>query len=233
MELIKIESKNGINFVGSLKDLYLDVGMSKPHWSKWCNNNVENNTFFSEGKDYQTFTQEVNGNNTKDYACTLDMAKHLIMQMPTENAHKYRQYLIDYENKNKFMLPRTYKEALIELVAQVEKNEILELENKQQKEVIEEQKPKVEYFDTLVDRKLLTGFRDTAKEFRVKQNDFMKFLEEKKFIYRDKKDKPKPYAKYVDNGLFELKDFTNNGYSDVRVFITVKGKETFRLLLNL
>ena len=60
----------------------------------------------------------------------------------------------------------------------------------------------------------------------------MKFLEEKKFIYRDKRDKPKPYAHHVTNGLFELRDFTSGNYSDVRTFITVKGKETFRLLLQ-
>ena len=60
----------------------------------------------------------------------------------------------------------------------------------------------------------------------------MKFLEEKKFIYRDKKGNPKPYAHHVDNKLFELKDFTNGNYSDVRTFVTVKGKETFRLLLS-
>lgn len=232
-ELIKIESRNGINFVGSLKDLYCNVGMDKSNWSRWFKRNVVENIFFLENVDYQTFVVMTNGNETVDFSCTLDMAKHLILQMPTENAHKYRQYLIDFENKGKFTLPRTYKEALIELVAQVEKNEVLELENKKQKEVIEEQKPKAEYFDALVDSKLLTNFRDSAKGLGIKQNEFMNFLEEKKFIYRDKKCKPKPYANHVDNGLFELKDFESNGYADVRVLITVKGKETFRLLLRL
>ena len=131
-----------------------------------------------------------------------------------------------------FKLPQTYKEALIELVVQVEKNEVLELENKKQKEVIEMQKPKADYFDCLVETNLLTGLRDCSKELGIKQNEFMKFLEEKKFIYRDKKDKPRPYAHHVDSGLFELKDFTSGSYSDVRTFITVKGKETFRLLLQ-
>lgn len=131
-----------------------------------------------------------------------------------------------------FKLPQTYKEALIELVVQVEKNEVLELENKKQQEVIEMQKPKADYFDCLVETNLLTNFRDSAKELGIKQNEFMKFLEEKKFIYRDKRDKPKPYAQHVDSGLFELRDFTSGSYSDVRTFITVKGKETFRLLLQ-
>ena len=206
--------------------------MDKSNWARWYKKNVVDNIFFSENVDYQTFVIMTNGNESIDVSCTLDMAKHLILQMPTENAHKYRQYLIDFESVGKFKLPQTYKEALIELVVQVEKNEALELENKKQQEVIEMQKPKADYFDCLVETNLLTGFRDCSKELGIKQNEFMKFLEEKKFIYRDKRDKPKPYAQHVDNGLFELRDFTSGSYSDVRTFITVKGKETFRLLLQ-
>ncbi len=142
------------------------------------------------------------------------------------------EYFAMRKEVSTFKLPQTYKEALIELVVQVEKNEILELENKKQQEVIEMQKPKADYFDCLVETNLLTGFRDCSKELGIKQNEFMKFLEEKKFIYRDKRDKPKPYAQHVDSGLFELRDFTSGSYSDVRTFITVKGKETFRLLLQ-
>lgn len=41
-------------------------------------------------------------------------------------------------------------------------------------------KPKADYFDELVDRNLLTNFRETAKQLSIKQNDFVKFLLEKK-----------------------------------------------------
>ena len=36
---------------------------------------------------------------------------------------------------------------------------------------------------------------------------------------------------YVEDGLFELKEFTNTktGFTDTQTFITPKGKETFRL----
>lgn len=40
-------------------------------------------------------------------------------------------------------------------------------------------KPKADYFDELVDRNLLTNFRETAKQLSIKQNDFVKFLLEK------------------------------------------------------
>ena len=92
--------------------------------------------------------------------------------------------------------------------------------------------PKADYFDMLVDRNLLTGIRDTAKELGIRQNDFVRFLLDKGYLYRSKKGKLRPYAAYVDSGLFELKEFVNDktGYTDTQTMITPKGKETFRLL---
>lgn len=98
---------------------------------------------------------------------------------------------------------------------------------------IKELSPKAEYFDKLVSRNLLTNFRDTAKELHISPKTFVQWLEDKEYIYRDINNKIKPYADYVKSGLFEEKDFTAyNGYSDVQTLITVKGKETFRLLLE-
>ena len=93
--------------------------------------------------------------------------------------------------------------------------------------------PKADYFDELVDRNLLTGIRETAKELQVKPKMFVNFLLEKKYLYRDNKGKLMPYAKHIEAGLFELKEFTNEktGFSSTQTFITPKGKETFRLLL--
>lgn len=92
--------------------------------------------------------------------------------------------------------------------------------------------PKAEYFDMLVDRNPLTGIRDTAKELGVRQNDFVRFLLDKGYLFRTKKGKLRPYATYVDSGLFEMKEFVNDktGYTDTQTMITPKGKETFRLL---
>ena len=92
--------------------------------------------------------------------------------------------------------------------------------------------PKADYFDMLVDRNLLTGIRDTAKELGIRQNDFVRFLLDKSYLFRTKKGKLRPYATYVDSGLFEMKEFVNDktGYTDTQTMITPKGKETFRLL---
>lgn len=93
--------------------------------------------------------------------------------------------------------------------------------------------PKADYFDELVDRNLLTSFRDTAKQLGVSQNAFIGFLKERKYIYRDQKGKLMPYAE-KNNGLFEVKECFNNKteWSGVQTMVTPKGRETFRLLLE-
>ena len=92
--------------------------------------------------------------------------------------------------------------------------------------------PKAEYFDQLVDRNLLTGFRETAKLLEVSPKRFVDFLLEKKYIYRDQRGKLMPYAE-KNNGLFELKERFNDKtqWTGTQTLITPKGRETFRLLM--
>ena len=61
----------------------------------------------------------------------------------------------------------------------------------------------------------------------------MKFLIEKKYIYRDKGGKLHPYAQKSE-GLFEIKECFNEktNWSGTQTLITPKGRETFRLLLT-
>ena len=92
-------------------------------------------------------------------------------------------------------------------------------------------KPKADYFDELVDRNLLTSFRETAKQLKVKERKFIDFLLEKKYIYRNKKGKLMPFANKND-GLFGVKETFNEKtqWSGTQTLITPKGRETFRLL---
>ena len=86
-------------------------------------------------------------------------------------------------------------------------------------------------FDELVDRNLLTNFRETAKQLGIKEKEFIRFLMEKKYLYRDKRGKLMPYAE-KNNGLFEIKECFNEKtqWSGTQTLITPKGRETFRLL---
>lgn len=91
--------------------------------------------------------------------------------------------------------------------------------------------PKAEYFDELVDRNLLTNFRETAKQLNIPPKKFVAFLLEKKYIYRDQRGKLMPYAE-KNNGLFEVKECFNEKtqWSGTQTLVTPKGRETFRLL---
>lgn len=77
--------------------------------------------------------------------------------------------------------------------------------------------PKAEYFDALVDRNLLTNFRETAKELGIPPKAFVDWL-----LPREDK----------NNGLFEVKEAKNEKtqWSGVQTLVTPKGRETFRLL---
>lgn len=121
-------------------------------------------------------------------------------------------------------VPQTFAQALMLAAKQQEKIE-------QQQKLLTEQAPKAEYFDNLVDRNLLTNFRDTAKQLGLKQNQFIALLLNDKYIYRDKKGRIKPYAQYADT-LFKLKDWGDEHKSGLQTLITPQGKETFRLLYN-
>lgn len=91
--------------------------------------------------------------------------------------------------------------------------------------------PKAEYFDELVDRNTLTNFRETAKELGISEKAFIRFLIDKKYIFRNQRGKLMAYADRSD-GLFEVKECYNEktNWSGIQTLVTPKGRETFRLL---
>lgn len=91
--------------------------------------------------------------------------------------------------------------------------------------------PKAQYFDELVDRNTLTNFRETAKELGISEKAFIRFLIDKKYIFRNQRGKLMPYADRSD-GLFEVKECYNEktNWSGIQTLVTPKGRETFRLL---
>ena len=124
--------------------------------------------------------------------------------------------------------PQDYLSALKALVAKEEERLRLAADNK----IL---KPKADYFDDLVDRKLLINFRDFAKELNVGQKYLIEWLISNRYIYRNEKGKIKPCSKYSegDSRLFEVKEYkaTNNSHSGTQTLITPRGRETFRLLI--
>ncbi|MED4083899.1 phage antirepressor KilAC domain-containing protein [Halalkalibacterium halodurans] len=169
---------------------------------------------------------ELPSNVNKLYLWTEKGAWLHAKSLNTDEAWEAYEMLVDdyYRAKHQLQLPRTFAEALGAYADEVEQHE-------QTRTALEAAKPKAEYFDALVERNLLTNFRDTAKELKIGPKKFVEWLLEEGFVYRDQKKKLKPYAKYTPE-LFELKEWERNGKADVQTLITPKGKETFRLMLQ-
>ncbi len=142
-----------------------------------------------------------------------------------------------YMNEQTLEQALTNPDFLIKLATELkeeqQKRKELELRNSQLMVDNQIMTPKAEYFDELVDRNLLTNIRETAKELKVKEKEFIQFLLSKKYLYRDKKGKLVPYAE-KNKGLFEIKECFNErtNWSGIQTLITPKGRETFRLLLQ-
>lgn len=126
-------------------------------------------------------------------------------------------------------------DTIIQLATQLKESraKVLHLEAANSELTVQKQimQPKADYFDELVDRNLLTGFRETAKQLGVKEKDFVKFLTDHRYVYRDKRGKLMPYAE-KNTGLFEVKECYNEKtqWSGTQTMITPRGRETFRLL---
>lgn len=118
-----------------------------------------------------------------------------------------------------------------------EKNAIIK---EQQKEIIEKDqiiavnKDKVEYFDAVLDSKLLTNFRDAGKQLGMSQTQFTGFLKNKGFIYATRRGELRPTEPYRDSGLFQMKSYVNrsSGFSGIQTYLTVKGIQYFRMMFE-
>lgn len=207
-ELINVREENGKQLV-SARELYKGLGLARTKWTIWSNKNIRENEFFLEDKDWTEVSLEVTGNETIDFAITLDFAKHIAMMARTEKSHEYRNYFIECEKKLKSkqpVLPTTYKEALLALVEEVEKNEKLELENKQQKQIIMEYEPKVSYYDTILNAKGTMTITQIAKDYGMSAYEMNKKLHELGIQYKQS-DTWLLYSKYAKFGYTQSKPY--------------------------
>lgn len=187
---------------------------------------------FEERKDYCSFLSNrsdgLPGKPRTDYALTIPMAKEICMIQRSEKGKQARQYFLKLEevwNSPEAVMARAARMADKILNSLKLQNAELTVQN-------QIMAPKADYFDDLVDRNLLTNFRETAKELQVKEKAFIRFLLDNKYVYRDKRGKLLPYADKND-GLFEVKECFNDKtkWSGTQTMMTPKGRETFRLLI--
>lgn len=221
-ELIKINYESDRPTVLA-RDLHEFLEVETP-FNKWFSRMCEYG--FTDGADFQTFLSESTGGRpATDAQLTIDMAKEICMLQRNEKGKQARQYFLQLErewNSPEAVMSRALRMAEERLERFKTINANLSVQNAIMQ-------PKAEYFDGLCDRESLTGIRETAKLLGLKQNDFVKWLVSHKYIYRDTHGKLMPYAKYVDSGLFTIKETYNDktDWTGVQTLVTVKGKERF------
>ena len=161
------------------------------------------------------------------------IAKHFKKEVKAvlKSIRKHGAYMTPETLEQALLNPDTMIKLCMQLKEEQNKNGELQLKNAELTVNNQIMKPKADYFDELVERGTLTNFRETAKLFDVREKEFINFLIDKKYIYRDKKGKLVPYAN-KNNGLFATKETYNEktDWSGTQTLITPKGRETFRLL---
>ncbi|HFI0422987.1 TPA: BRO family protein [Streptococcus suis] len=146
---------------------------------------------------------------------------------------KHGGYLTDNKLEEALLNPDTLISLATQLKEEREARKQLQVANSQLMVDNQIMQPKAQYFDDLVARNLLTSFRDTAKMLKIKEREFINWLLDKKFLYRDKKGKLVPFANKND-GLFEIKETKNESttWKGTQTLVTPKGRETFNILLR-
>ena len=84
-------------------------------------------------------------------------------------------------------IPQTFAQALRAYADEVEKNEMLKLENTQQKQMIGELQPKAAYYDEILKSKDCLTITQIAKDYGMSGHQLNQFLSEQKIQYKQSK----------------------------------------------
>lgn len=158
--------------------------------------------------------------------------KHWVTSEVLPSIRKHGAYMSQKTLQNALLNPDFLIQLATELKTEKEKTRTLQIRNSELTVQTTIMKPKAEYFDDLVDRNLLTSFTDAAKELGIKRKDFIGFLIDGGYIYRDKKKNLMPRVNVKTEGLFEVKQCSNakTKWAGCQTLLTPKGMETFRML---
>ena len=224
MMLPTIQEHDGLQQAVNAKDLYQSLGLNATNWSRWHVTNIADNPFALAGVDYHAFVMMTNGNETQNYALSIDFAKKLAMQARTDKGEQVRDYFIECEERLKqpvmpeTALPKNYLSALKTLVTTLEEKQVI-----QDQLVIAQVKS--DALDTITQSIDTFGVRDAAKNLDMKQGDFVEWCTDEHkplhlrkpisslFMYRDGKGRLNAYSHRIEQGFMEQKI---NAYIDNR-----------------
>lgn len=135
------------------------------------------------------------GQEIDTYIFTKKQAIAVGARLNTTMLMKVINRLEELENKKQFQIPQTFSEALLLASKQAEQ---IELQQKQ----LQEQKPKVEFFEAVTGSKDTIDMGSVAKVLNKKigRNKLFEFLRNKGILMSSNI----PYQKYCDSGYFRV-----------------------------
>lgn len=184
--LIKIENNSELGPVVNSRTVAEELGRRHSDVIEGLENVIlENGDFRSLiiESNYQVPGQR---RSYKEYLLTKDGFILYMFNIQGHNDFKmaYINRFNEMEKALQNRLPGTYKEALLQLVEQVEENEKLHLENTMQKQQIGELKPKANYVDTILKSKSLVTIGQIAKDYGMSAQEMNKLLQRFKIQYK-------------------------------------------------
>ena len=220
--LIKIEVNENQEPVVNGRELYQALGIDS-NYTTWFNRMCDYG--FSEGIDFLPILEKSTGGRPEvNHAIKLDMAKEIAMIQRNEKGKEVRQYFIQVEKE--FNSPEKIMARALKIAEN--KLNVLQLENAEQKKVIEEQKPKVLFADSVETAKTSILIGEFAKILKqngvdIGQNRLFDWLRNNNYLIKTGERRNTPTQTAMDLGLFEIKERTlNNPDGSVRITRTTK-----------
>ncbi len=172
--------------------------------------------------------------NNQDRSCYefgKDGAMQLALKYDAKTRYKVIKRIEELENRGNKQLPGTYKEALIQLVGQVEENERLETSKLMLEQQIGELKPKADYTSRILKNKGLVLISQIAQDYGMTAQEMNNLLHKLKVQYK-RGGQWLLYAGYNNKGYTHSETFDfkrKDGTEDVSM--TTKWTQRGRLFL--
>lgn len=189
-ELIKV-NYNDDKPVISARELHSYLGVGT-HFRDWFPRMTEYG--FVENTDYTPliFEHPQNGQPTKDFAMTVEMAKEICMLQRNDKGKQARQYFIDLEKQ------WNSPEQVMSRALRIADRTIESL-----KQNVSELQPKAEFYDAVIGSRTACDMAVVAKTLNFKgvgRNNLFDILRQQKVLDADNR----PYQAYVDRGWFRM-----------------------------
>ncbi|MDG0843401.1 phage regulatory protein/antirepressor Ant [Staphylococcus equorum] len=186
LQTIKIESNTELGPVVSSRTVAEELGKRHGHVIESLEDIISENQNVGSLIILSNYKVDGQRRSYKEYLLTKDGFTLYMFNIQGHNNFKmaYINKFNGMEQQIQNKLPRSYKEALTELLVKVEENENLQLENNMSKQKIAEYEPKASYLDSILQNKSLVTVGQIAKDYGMSAQGLNKLLHDLKVQYK-------------------------------------------------